>query len=531
MKHLVALLILLTNLQLSAQESYGLEIEESSISNLPGLQSFVWAQQGSKYLFIGGRTEGLHKRRPFEAFLAAGNNTMAYVFEPSTGSLTSASLSSLGIEIFEQLQSTNMEFEQLGNELYIAGGYAYSTRAADHITFDKMTIVDVSGLIAAIENNQSLTSYFSQIQDSLFEVTGGYLDYMNGSFYLVGGQSFMGQYNPMGPTHGPGFVQKYTEEIRKFQIEKVGANYQLKNVQVDKDPQALHRRDYNMAPQKFPNGEMGFTAFSGVFQHQVDLPWLDVVDITSSSYTQRNDFEQLLSQYHSAHLTMYDASDSSNKTIFFGGIAQFSMDQSGQLIEDQDVPFVRTISQVNRNSANELSELNHSIQMPDLLGAGAEFLPLNNSSFYDTYEMLQIDALPNERTLVGYIFGGIQSTAPNVFFNNAANVSSASTRLFEVYINKSINGQTELIDQSKQSSLRVFPNPSSGKIQIQSESPKLMGGSLIRLTNIAGKLVLEEYIDFTGTVDLDLSSYPKGIYFLQVGNADSAVSWKKVVLK
>ena len=61
----------------------------------------------------------------------------------------------------------------------IAGGYAYSTRAADHITFDKMTIVDVSGLIAAIENNQSLTSYFSQIQDSLFEVTGGYLDYMN----------------------------------------------------------------------------------------------------------------------------------------------------------------------------------------------------------------------------------------------------------------------------------------------------------------------------------------------------------------
>jgi len=104
---------------------------------------------------------------------------MAYVFEPSTESLTSASLSSLGIEIFEQLQSTNMEFEQLGNELYIAGGYAYSTRAADHITFDKMTIVDVSGLIAAIENNQSLTSYFSQIQDSLFEVTGGYLDYMN----------------------------------------------------------------------------------------------------------------------------------------------------------------------------------------------------------------------------------------------------------------------------------------------------------------------------------------------------------------
>jgi len=327
-----------------------------------------------------------------------------------------------------------------------------------------------------METNQSIDAHFSQISDPIFEVTGGYLDYSDGQFYLAGGQSFMGRYNPMGPNHGPGFTQQYTDEIRRFEIEENGGNYTLKNIKRFTSTQVLHRRDYNMAPQRFPDGEIGFTMFSGVFQIQADLPWLDVVDLRSDSFYLRTGFEQKLNQYHSAHLVLFDTIKNANYTLFFGGMAQFYYDGSN-LVEDTDVPFVKTISQVTRNANNELSELAYSLEMPSLLGAGAEFIAVHNANFYNEYDMLDVQKLPNSSTLVGYMIGGIESSAPNVFFNNAANTSWASTKLFEVYIDKGTTGITH--EKTELNELKVYPNPSTGKFKIDLKDPKLQGGSSI----------------------------------------------------
>ncbi|MFN9325547.1 MAG: hypothetical protein ACK6A5_09190, partial [Flavobacteriales bacterium] len=109
-------------------------LQEVTIPNMPGIQSFAWGQHEGEWLLIGGRTDGLHRRQPFAAFLAADNNTTAYVVNPTTTEVWSASLSSLPTAVFEQLQCTNMEFEMRGNTLYIIGGYGFSPTANDHIT-------------------------------------------------------------------------------------------------------------------------------------------------------------------------------------------------------------------------------------------------------------------------------------------------------------------------------------------------------------------------------------------------------------
>jgi hypothetical protein len=243
---------------------------------------------------IGGRTDGLHRRQPFAAFLAADNNTTAYVVNPATAEVWSASLSSLPTAVFEQLQCTNMEFEMRGNTLYIIGGYGFSPTANDHITHSKLTAIDMPGAIAAIKTGGALTPHFRQIDDVRMAVTGGYLGLLNDEFYLVGGQRFIGRYNPQGPDFGPGFIQEYTNAIRRFRISDDGASMSITDFAETVDTVNLHRRDYNLVPQIFPGGSQGFTAFTGVFQYVADIPWLNTVDIGPEGYTVVPGFEQLL---------------------------------------------------------------------------------------------------------------------------------------------------------------------------------------------------------------------------------------------
>ncbi|MCB9190369.1 MAG: hypothetical protein H6603_06525 [Flavobacteriales bacterium] len=122
MKRLLAILSIVT-FSASAQPNFELSIEEATLPQAPGLQSYVVGQYQGKWLLIGGRTDGLHRRQPFAAFLAADNNLMAYVIDPANLQHWSVSLSSLPTALFEQLQSTNMAFIQRDTVLYIVGGY------------------------------------------------------------------------------------------------------------------------------------------------------------------------------------------------------------------------------------------------------------------------------------------------------------------------------------------------------------------------------------------------------------------------
>ena len=372
MRYLFAyIIVIVLSVSSFAQQSfnYSVELEPVVISDLPGLHSYALGQNDGKWLVIGGRKDGMHARQPFTSFPSSQNNTEIYVIDVNSQQFWSASLNTLPPGIFEQLQSTNMNFHQDHDTLYIIGGYGFSSILDDHITYPNLTTVQVSEVINAVINETSIIPYFKQITDTLFAVTGGQLGKIGNSFYLVGGHRFDGLYNPVG---NPTFTQSYTNQIRKFNILNSGAVLSFSDVSATTDPIHLRRRDYNLIPQIFPDGEEGYTISSGAFQSNADLPFLYPVDIKESGYLPVTEFNQYLSNYHSAKACLFDNAVNQMHTLFFGGMSQYYY-QDGNLIQDDQVPFVKTISRLTRDSDGTLHEFQLQTEMPGLQGASAEF--------------------------------------------------------------------------------------------------------------------------------------------------------------
>lgn len=523
MKRILLSLLLFSQATFS-QTNFNLSIEEVTLPNAPGVHSFVVGQHDCKWLLIGGRTDGLHQRQPFASFLASDNNVLAYVIDPENLQVWSTPISSLPTVLNEQLQSTNMEFVQQDTVLYIIGGYGFSATANDHITYDQLVAVNVPTVMNRVMNGGAIADQFRYVSNSNIAVTGGYLGLLNDTFYLVGGQYFEGRYNPMGPTHGPGFTQIYTEAIRKFNIADDGSTLTITNFTETTDAANLHRRDYNMVAQIFPNGEHGFTAFSGVFQHNVDIPWHNSVDITANGYTTNNNFDQLLSQYHSANLPIYDQAENKMHTLFFGGMSRYRYDTStGNLIDDDAVPFVKTISLVTRNHDGSMTESQLELEMPGFLGSGAEFMPATGPTYMDG-DILDLNALTlNESTLVGYIYGGIESSAENIFFINNGTQSWASGRLFKVFITRQestgIEGTPMTADEAFE--INVYPNPANQNLTIQVQSAYRTKASL-EILDSTGKLVVSEDVNLqkekVQKLTFDCTQWTAGNYRVRFGN-------------
>ena len=519
-----------------AQTDFNLTIEEVTLPNAPGLQSYANGQHAGKWLLVGGRKDGLHRRQPFAAFLAADNNVMAYVVDPITLEVWSSAISSLPTAVAEQLQSTNLEFVQRDTVLYIAGGYGYSATQGDHITHARLTAINVPATIDAIITGGSINNHVRSTSDLNMAVTGGYMHLLNDRFYLVCGQYFEGRYNPMGPNQGPGFIQQYTEAIRSFDVVDNGTSLVITNYTETVDAANLHRRDYNMVPQVFPNGDAGFTVFSGVFQPDADLPWHNTVDITANGYTVNNSFNQMLSQYHSAHLPIYNATTNAMHTLFFGGMSRYHYDaQSGNLIDDQAVPFVKTISLVSRQANGVMEEIDLDLDMPALLGSGAEFIALESAPYLSN-GILDLANLPSGApTLVGHIFGGIESSAENIFFVNDGTQSWASTRLFRVFIAPeaatSIKGTA--LSGNEIFEVETYPNPVLEKLTVKITSPYPTSGTL-QLVDTNGKVVFSTTMKLESAVlqetIIDCGKLAPGNYIVKFDNS-AFVSEAKVVVK
>lgn len=439
-------------------------LQPVNIAGLSGLQAFAWGQHDGKWLLIGGRKDGLHQRQPFAAFDVPGHNTDLIVVDPIAQQKWTAPLSALPTAIQEQLSSTNMQFYQEGDYLYLVGGYGYSATAANHITFPNMTAIKVPDVINAVVNATSFNTYFRQITDTMFALTGGYFNKVYSTYYLTGGQKFIGRYNPMGPNNGPGFVQVYSNAIRKFIINDNGVNLSITHLTAIIDTNNLHRRDYNVVPQIMPNGQEGLTAFSGVFQKNLNYPFLNCVNIDSSGHTVNNAFSQYYNHYHCAHIPLFSVSANEMHTVFFGGIAQY-YDSLGILVQDNNVPFVKTIARVTRTGNGTMTEYKLPVDMPTLLGAGSEFIPIESIPHFSN-EVLKLDDFVADTTLVGHMYGGISSTAPNIFFTNNGSQSAASSQIFKIFIiKKSLVGVDEINTQSTGTlKLVVYPNPAEGSI-------------------------------------------------------------------
>ncbi|MFZ1320297.1 MAG: T9SS C-terminal target domain-containing protein [Ignavibacteria bacterium] len=415
---------------------FNINIEPLNITGLGGLQAYAFGQHNGKWLIIGGRLDGLHRRQPFAAFDKAGHNYQLNVVDPVNQQIWTASLTVLPVSIQEQMSSTNMQFYQEGDYLYCTGGYGYSSSIGDHTTFSNLTAIKISDVIAAVISNSGFTDFFRQISDPEFQVTGGKLKKINDIYYLLGGQKFIGRYNPMGPDHGPGFIQEYSNMIKKFTLSDNGTTITINHLPSYIDSVNLHRRDNNAEAQILPDGQEGISMFSGVFQPTVNLPFLNSITIDSTGYTVNNTFQQYYNHYHCPVLPIYSTSDNEMHNVFFGGIAQY-YDSLGMLVQDNNVPFTKTIARVTRDASGTLVEYKLPIEMPALLGAGSEFIPIDNIPQYKN-GVLKLDDFTADSTLVGYIYGGISSSAKNIFFTNSGTQSKANSQIFKVYVIKSI---------------------------------------------------------------------------------------------
>ncbi|MBK6292365.1 MAG: hypothetical protein IPF59_11575 [Ignavibacteria bacterium] len=427
MRSLITMLVLLIS-ALSTQAQWTVQLKPRTITGMPGLQSFAAAEFSGRWLFIGGRIDGLHQRQPPRSFLASENNTHIWLVDQVRGSVKSVSVSSLPVDLADQLSSTNVEFEHIGTRLYLIGGYGFSRSAGDHATFNAMIIVDLPKLIQEIDKGALTEAPFKRVVDDRLAVTGGGLGVLGDELVLAGGQRFDGRYNPM---NGPSFTQKYTDEVRFFRFDTTGPTARITDYRTFTNAVELHRRDYNFVPIVRRDGTYGYTMFSGVFQIPDDSPYLTLVDIDDSGYVVRDGARQYLSHYHSAVLPMIDSAEGAMHTVFFGGMSQYDIDGTGTLTRNDSVPFRRTISRMSQHADGTTRETKLTVSMPDLLGAGAEFM-MDPSVPTTAHGVVLLHQMVGDTLKMGSIVGGIRSSAPNIFWVNDGTQSSANATIYDV---------------------------------------------------------------------------------------------------
>lgn len=530
-KLFLSLLAFFATTMLKGQNApFQLHLEPLTITGLPGMHSFAATTHNGLWLLVGGRLDGLHGTAAGGniPFPVAQNNENIYVVNPLTGQTWSASLASLAVDIKEQLRASNTQYCKNGNILYVVGGYGYSSVVSNHVTFDKLTAIDVPNIMHAIMNGLPINAYFRQISDAAFKVTGGQLEKIYDTYYLVGGHLFDGVYGA-GQPH----TQLYTNQIRRFTLIDNGAQIIVNHMQPITDSVNLHRRDYNMSAQIMPNQTEGLTAFSGVFQYTASVPYLNCVNIDSSGYAVNNAFSQYYNHYQCANLPIYSALANEMHTLFFGGIAQY-YDSSGILVQDNLVPFTKTIARVTRTASGMMSEYKLPIEMPSLLGAGSEFIKQDGLPYYGN-GVLKLDSLPTDTTLVGYVFGGIFSPTRNVF-GSPNNGTLASNNLFKAYIIKS-GSSTNTHHLNPQSvnnlQLQVYPNPNNGTMYLNFNLTK-PSKVILTIRDITGKLVKDEFYNnlIIGANQIQIKNTDlggSGIYLLTL-TTDDAVATQKIVI-
>lgn len=492
MKKFALLLILIwaSIVMVAQSDPFQIHLKPLTIPDLPGIQAFAFGQHEGQWLIVGGRIDGLHRRQPWATFDSEGRNTQLYVVDPNEKLVWNRPLTSLPLHLQDQLSSTNMEFLQQDSRLYLVGGYGHSETVGEKLTYAMLTAIDLPATIEAVKEGKDLTSHIRSITDPYFAVTGGHLEKINDVWHLVGGQKFDGNYNPM---NHPSFTQEYTNGVKRFTLMDDGVQLIIEKLETITDTAAFHRRDYNVGAQITPEGEEAIMSFSGPFRIDADLPYLNTVMIEKDTHYIVPDFAQYFNNYHCPVLPLYDEAERKMHTVFFGGIAQYYL-EGGKLTQDNGVPFVKTIARIERDQLGNMAEFVMPIEMPGYLGASAEFIPAEDLPRFNN-RVLKLNGLQADSVMVGYIFGGIESTLPNIFWTNTGTESAAHPVIYEVYLIK--NTATSSHHPNDQShngfQLQVFPNPTNGTFTLRFHLDQITPVQL-EISDDQGKRLLKEDI-------------------------------------
>ncbi len=101
-----------------------------------------------------------------------------------------------------------------------------------------------------------------------------------------------------------------------------------------------------------------------------------------------------------------------------------------------------------------------------------------------------------------------------------------STGSENLYFTENCSGCTTGVEEFPGSDIQVFPNPTTGFITIRSAQPATM---TMEIASPGGQLISSQEIEGS-TLQLDLSSFPKGVYFITIRSRDSLTTRKIVKL-
>jgi hypothetical protein len=432
---------------------YTFQVEAISGINIPGLHSFAFAKSGDKWLFVGGRTNGLHGLNSSGGFPPEYKNDNIIVVDTSTWNYYTSDINQLPYSTADPLRSNNMQYVQSGKYLYIAGGYGYDSTALHFRTFPTLTAINIDSMIYAVMSGLPIASYIRQVSDTNLTVCGGEMAKLGNDYYLMFGHNFTGRYaDPPIPI----FTQVYSNAIKKFNIIDNDTTITLANFTYQIDTTNFHRRDLNTAPIVKPGGTFGIGAYGGVFRKDVNLPFTEPIRIDASSTTVNTSYHQVMSQYTCALMPVFDSVNQNMYTTFFGGISSSRWnDTTSMVVYDSLVPFIKDITTLTVQASGTTDERIMTTRLPDMLGTNAKFIPNDNVPHYSN-DVIKIKSMPNNtQTLVGYMFGGIRAAAGNF------GATIANDSIYRIYItpNYSSIGIAEYSNGIDNTLL--YPNPTS----------------------------------------------------------------------
>jgi hypothetical protein len=424
-------------------------------ADLPGLHSYAAARYDGNWVLLAGRTNGVHDldQTGEQSFPKESQNRDVWVIDPGMKQLWHRSLgdpstgvtdpaSGLTPAQIASLTPTNNQFAQVGDTLYVTGGYGLNT-ANEFTTFDMLTALDLPGLVDwVVTGSGQAANHIRQVVHPVASVTGGAMFEMSGRMHIVFGQDFEGPYSPRSDG-------AYTRQVRTFDIVDDGTNLAVANVTLTPPVQSYRRRDLNVVPVMRPDGaggaNEGLVALSGVFTTGFGA-WTVPVEIDATGNPTMADpaaaatFKQGFNGYHSAKLGLYSESNGEMHEILFGGISVQYVDEAlGDVVTDDAMPFVNDVTSVVIDSSGSFSQ-HHLGYFPEILdasgkrwrfGANAEFFVADEVETFDN-GVFKLDQLAGKTTL-GYIFGGIMTNGPHTRgFPDVT--STASLRVFEVVL-------------------------------------------------------------------------------------------------
>jgi hypothetical protein len=444
-----------TPIDLAGNVPYKIQVREVDFgaTQMPLLHSYAAAEYDGKWVLLSGRTNGVHDldQAGEGSFPLATQNRDVWVIDPvakqswhrSLGDFTTGvNDPSSGLSPFQiaSLSATNNQFTQVGDRLYVSGGYGLNP-ANEFTTFDRLTAIDLPGMVDWVQaGSGQAVDHIRQVETSVASVTGGAMYEMGGRMHLVFGQDFEGPYSARADG-------TYTRQVRSFDIVDDGTTLAIANATQTPIISAYRRRDLNVVPRLKPDGmggvEEGLVVLSGVFTSSFGV-WTVPVEIdasgnpTMASPALPETFKQGFNGYHSAKLGMYSEATGAMHEVLFGGISlQYYDEASGQVMTDDGMPFVNDVTSVMID-ANGVYSQHHLGFFPEILdvqgkrwrfGANAEFFAGAGIPTFDN-GVIDLDQL-TEETSLGFIFGGIATNGPHTQGNPDV-TSTASYRVFEV---------------------------------------------------------------------------------------------------